>query len=84
MRAKDFVMRGEITIAAGGTVDESIIPFVEPCTGGLPIENDKKHLADLVRDLNIGTRQSLAWPIGQRNRNRALTLPGDMRTGEGR
>ena len=84
MRAKDFMMREEITITADSTVDESIVPLVEPCSGGLPVADDKKHLVDLVRALNIGTRQPLSWPVGQRNRNRALTLQGGMRTGEGR
>jgi hypothetical protein len=84
MRAKDFMMREEITITADGTVDESIIPLVGPCTGGLPVADDKNHLVDLVKDSNIGTRQPLSWPVGQQNRNRALTLQGGMRTGEGR
>ena len=84
MRAKDFMMREEITITADSTVAESIIPLVEPCTGGLPVADDEYHLVDLVKTLNIGTRQPLSWAVGQRNRNRALTLQGDMRTGRGR
>jgi hypothetical protein len=84
MRAKDFMMREEITITADSRVDESIIPLVEPRTGCLPVADDKYHLVDLVKTLNIGTRQPLSWAVGQRNKNRALRLQGGMRTGEGR
>jgi hypothetical protein len=84
MRAKDFMMREEITITADRTVDESIIPFVEHHTGQVPVAGDPSHWVDPVKDLDIGTRQPWSWPVGQRDMDRTLTPPGGMRAGEER
>jgi hypothetical protein len=84
MRAKEFMMREEITIMADSTVDESKNPLIELRTGGLPLEDDKNHLVDLVKDLDIGTRQPLSWPVGQRIMDRALMRHRGTRMGEAR
>lgn len=83
MRAKDFMMREEITIMADRTMDERIIPFMEPRTGGLPVADDKNDWIDFVKRLNIVARRPMSWHIDPRNMDRMSASQGSIRMRQG-
>jgi hypothetical protein len=84
MRAKDLMMREEITITAEITVYERFILLIEPLTRGLPVAGDTNYWVDFVKHLNIEARQSLTRFIDLWNIDRLPEPHKSGRTGEGR
>ena len=68
---------------ADRTVDENIIPCIDPHTGGLPVAGDKNKSIDIVKWLNTVTRHPMSGYIDLRNIDRMSASQGSRRMRDG-
>lgn len=79
MRAKDFMMREEITIMADLTIYEGVVFLSEYHTGRLPVAENINQWIGFVKHLCINARQPIENIV-----DRVSTLQRRLRIGEWR